>query len=168
MSEYKNQHYVPQFYLRAFSFDGSKCLARFSFNQNKIIFPCGIRGECSEDYFYGTDPKPEKALGLLVETPASKVISEIIKSEKIPKLYTEDCAALFVFVLFQHGRTLQASEEGAEFFREFVEPGIKRMARESGELTEDEINGVKIELERPANLTLATSTQTLWACFENT
>lgn len=161
MAEYKNQHYVPQFYLRAFSFDGGKNTALFNLKQDKTIPSGNIDGQCAEDYFYGKDPKPEKALGAIVEAPTSKVIGKIISSTTLPKPFTEDCAALFAFTLFQHGRTLYASEEGAEFFRVAIEPQLKRMALESGKLTADEINAVEIGLERPANLTLATSAQML-------
>ena len=161
MAEYKNQHYVPQFYLRNFSCDGGKSTALFNLKQNKTIPSGNIDKQCAEDYFYGIDSKLEKALDAAVETPSSKVIGKIISSEVLPKPFTEDRVVLFAFILFQHGRTLSASEEGTEFFRKAIEPHIKRMALESGELTEEEVNSVEIGLERPANLTLLESAQML-------
>lgn len=161
MSEYKNQHYVPQFYLRAFSFDGGRNIALFNISRNKVIPAGNIASQCSEDYFYGRDPQAEKALSASVEAPASRVMSHLIKSATLPPPYTEERAALFVFALFQHGRTLHASKEGWEFFQAFVEPNLKRLALQSGGLTPDDVKGMSIELERPANLTLATSAQML-------
>jgi hypothetical protein len=159
MPEYKNQHYVPQFYLRAFSFDGGTNIALFNFKQNKIIPFCSIKDQCSEDYFYGKDPKPEMVLNTTIETPASQIIGEVIQNEIIPNPYTEGYAILAAFALFQHSRTLYTSEEGAELFRLSLQPIIKQMALQSGKFTREEVDAVQFEMEKPANLTIATAAE---------
>jgi hypothetical protein len=150
MPEYKNQHYVPQFYLRAFSFDGGKSTALLNLKQNKVISAGKIVGQCSEDYFYGRNPEVEKDLSASLEAPASKVIADIIKSGTLPKPYTEDYAALFIFGLFQHGRTLYASKEGTEFFQAFVEPNVKQLMLKSGEFTSEDLRGGPHSLDHEA------------------
>ena len=73
MSKNKNQHYVPQFHLRAFSSDGRRIQA-FLKKQEKLVEHASIRDQCSRPYFYGEDGKIDGFLQLL-EQSASKQIA---------------------------------------------------------------------------------------------
>jgi len=48
----KNQHYVPQFYLKFFTNNCNE-LERFNIHTNKTMSPRGTKPECSKDFFYG-------------------------------------------------------------------------------------------------------------------
>jgi hypothetical protein len=61
MAEHKNQHFVPQTYLRPFSQD-EKSIGLVLLNTGKVIDRAGIAGQCQDDYFYGKDLVVEKAL----------------------------------------------------------------------------------------------------------
>lgn len=57
MSKAKNQHYVPQFYLKRFSHDKNQL---FVFDKNQLIsFPSSTRNIASGNYFYNT---PQQAI----------------------------------------------------------------------------------------------------------
>lgn len=61
MSANKNQHYVPQVYLRAFSEDNNgKSISIFLIEAEKEIQGAPIKSQCSSDYFYGEDLVLEK------------------------------------------------------------------------------------------------------------
>lgn len=62
----KNQHYVPQFYLRNFSEDG-RSLKKVVLSSGKVFETSSIKGECSKDYFYGNDGFVERMLGCIEE-----------------------------------------------------------------------------------------------------
>lgn len=56
MAANKNQHYVPQVYLRPFSEDNNnKSISLFLINHQKVIKNAPIKNQCSSDYFYGED-----------------------------------------------------------------------------------------------------------------
>lgn len=69
MSAFKNQHFVPQVYLRSFSTD-KRSINAYNINRKKYIEQASIKGQCSKDFFYGKDLTlekvfhfPEKVLG---------------------------------------------------------------------------------------------------------
>lgn len=62
----KNQHYVPQFYLRNFSND-EKVFHLLNLSSGKNVDRARIKCQCSEDYFYGNDGLIEKNLGAVEE-----------------------------------------------------------------------------------------------------
>lgn len=65
MSANKNQHYVPQVYLRAFSEDNNgKSISVFLIEAEKEIQRAPIKSQCSSDYFYGEDLVLEKNLAV--------------------------------------------------------------------------------------------------------
>lgn len=75
----KNQHYVPQFYLRNFSSDG-RSIRKIILESGRLIATSSIKGECSEDYFYGNDGLIETNLGA-VEEECSKWLKECLSIE---------------------------------------------------------------------------------------
>ena len=106
-AETKNQHYVPQFYLRYFSVD-KKNVGAYILKSGKNIPSAPIKGQASRDYFYSDDMEMENALGDL-EACAKKVIDKIIAAPTEP-LSKEDKDTLFDFTVIQLGRTeVQAS-----------------------------------------------------------
>ncbi|HEX2983013.1 MAG TPA: DUF4238 domain-containing protein, partial [Ignavibacteriales bacterium] len=61
MAERKNQHFVPQFYLRNFS-ENKKSLCDYNLSNNKYIKNASIKDMASQNYFYGKDENIEKLL----------------------------------------------------------------------------------------------------------
>lgn len=157
MAEYKRQHYVPRSYLRNFSPDGGKSIGIFNLRQSKVIPSGGLYTQCYEDYFYGKDPKLEKALATGVEGPTSAVFSSIISEGKLPSPMTEEYANLLVFMLLQSARTLSSNEEGEELAREFGNRLLKKMALVSGRFSPDELEGVELKMDHPVNMSIRQS-----------
>ncbi len=62
----KNQHYVPQFYLRKF-LNGSNQVEILDCRRKKIITPRGTKGICCEDFFYGLETGAQDEISQHVE-----------------------------------------------------------------------------------------------------
>lgn len=101
-AETKNQHYVPQFYLRYFSVD-TKNVGAYILKSEKNIPSAPIKGQASRDYFYSDNMEMEKALSNL-EACAKKVLDKIIAAPTEP-LSKEGKDTLFDFTMIQLGRT---------------------------------------------------------------
>jgi len=79
MATNKNQHYVPQCYLRQFSVEGSRsAINLLNIDRKKFIECASIKSQCSKSYFYGEDLRLEKALQP-IEGEYSSVIKLISK-----------------------------------------------------------------------------------------
>jgi len=59
----KNQHYVPQFYLRSFSND-SRSIGLWFASQDRIIMNASISNMASKSYLYGKDLLCLKIIGV--------------------------------------------------------------------------------------------------------
>lgn len=99
----KKQHYVPQFYLRGFSFNGSS-ISMYNLTGKNFIENASIRNQCCEDYFYG-DSGLEGLLSQ-IEASAARVLKEIrdVGSKSID--VSGDPVILPVFVAIMMKRTL--------------------------------------------------------------
>lgn len=117
----KNQHYVPQFYMRNFSNDGIH-INLYNIKNDKTVlgFPC-IKKQCSEDYFYGDDGSLEKVFGVL-ETQFALLFGQMNANdvndekniERINKLLKEEnIGVLLLFAALQKVRT-KDGKEGTE------------------------------------------------------
>lgn len=65
MPAFKNQHFVPQCYLRPFGNkdqEKAKSINLFNLRSHKLIENAPIKNQCSKDYFYGKDLHIEKLL----------------------------------------------------------------------------------------------------------
>jgi hypothetical protein len=109
MSKSKNQHYVPQFYLRNFSAN-RKSINLFNLSTGRIVIGDSIKNQCSEDYFYGKTIPIEKAFSE-IETSAGSLIKKIINENYIPPLKTQDHSILQVFIVSLHSRTKYKADE---------------------------------------------------------
>lgn len=112
MASNKNQHYVPQCYLKSFSTDESKAaICLYNLDIKKLIKNASIKNQCSKNYFYGEDLILEKAL-----QPVEGYFSELIRNlENINHVLTDkDKLFLIEFWLLQRTRTEEYSKSTAE------------------------------------------------------
>ena len=85
----KNQHYIPKFYLKNFSFENNnKQVGLFNVNNQKFIQRAKLKTQGSKNFFYGSDGFIEDSLAL-IENTIAKTIKRIILSGKLPKKNTK-------------------------------------------------------------------------------
>jgi hypothetical protein len=105
MPEKKKQHYVPKLYLKFFSnFDKRTHVGLYNLRTNLYLKSASIDGQNQEDYFYGKNTKIENAFSDL-ENRIESIIREIIRTNSLPALDSEDYLCLLVYVMFQQNRT---------------------------------------------------------------
>lgn len=100
----KNQHYIPKFYLKNFSYkSNNKQIGIFHINSNFFFQTAKLKTQGSKNFFYGHDGKIEDNLsdieGLLAEE-----IRSIIGSNSIPKRESVSHLTLLTFVGLTHLR----------------------------------------------------------------
>lgn len=104
----KDQHFVPQFYLRNFARSGEQCIRAFVIERRQHIPRASIKGQCHGPYLYGAEPRHEPALTWM-EGQVAPVIRRMIDFEDVPAAETADSEMLHVFVSVQRGRTPAAA-----------------------------------------------------------
>ena len=115
-SQTKNQHYVPQFYLRNFSEDGHG-IRTFNLSSGKVIPHAKLKYQCSKDYFYGEDGSLEKALGGM-ETAFSLAFKKCLELNPKERNSNEDFYLLSMFVAVQYMRTKKMIDVMEQFGKE--------------------------------------------------
>lgn len=119
MASNKNQHYVPQCYLKKFSSDNNRSsINLFNIDRRKFIVSAAIKGQCSKNYFYGKDLKIEKALQP-IEGNFSRVVDRILSPSY--KLTHDDSVFLLRYWLLQQQRTEATSRRSVEISNAFTE-----------------------------------------------
>ena len=119
MASNKNQHFVPQCYLKNFAKDESKAaICLYNLDRKKLIKNAPIKNQCSKNYFYGEDLILEKAL-----QPIEGQFSEMIRTIKKPGyILTEGDKVFFKeFWLLQYIRTEEFSKSIARSTEKDVE-----------------------------------------------
>jgi len=96
MNKKKNQHYVPQFYLKNFSNNGEGKTVNL-FNPKKGLFVKGapIKNQSSKNYFYGRDGKVEEGLSQIENVLAPR-IAEFTHSNLLPKKFSEEYFSILI------------------------------------------------------------------------
>lgn len=121
MASHKNQHYVPQCYLKNFATEESKAsICLYNLDRKKFIQNAPIKNQCSKNYFYGEDLILEKSL-----QPIEGQFSEIIRTIKKPNYVLTEKDKIFLkeFWLLQYMRT----EEFSRSIVEATEQDIKTL-----------------------------------------
>lgn len=142
MSAKKNQHYVPQSYLRLFSNDG-KNIGVYHINEDKIIPSAAISNQVSEDYFYSKDIRIEEDLDYM-ESKGMLAFHKLINRPQY-KLHEVERFNIICYIVLQYGRTLKAvnkleastNEYGMRLFKEFygqneIDPHLRYGFKEPG------------------------------------
>lgn len=172
MPQKKNQHYVPQFYMRNFSDDGKK-IGIYLLQRREYIANAPIKNQASKDYMYSKDPTMENALGDL-EGLSDDTIKKIIADPKM-KIEGKDREVLFVFTLLQLGRTLSHTDELQELadktYKQMFQAEIK-LKKEHGvndkltSLTDDVWDKLIFQLPNPGILGVGLSAKLIPMCFD--
>lgn len=100
----KNQHYIPKFYLRNFSYDGNKNqIGVFNIFNNKYVQQAKLKTQGSKNFFYGVDGEIEDDLAN-IEGKLAVVIKDIISNETPPKKNSVEHVELLSFVALTDAR----------------------------------------------------------------
>ncbi len=146
MPEQKNQHYVPEFYLKNFSGD-NKNLNIYVFKDKKFISG-PIKHQCSKSYFYSKNTILETLLSQLESREAS-AINKLIKEKNWTNLnYEDDYIRVLEFISMMHGRTLTKKKEMEKMVEDFTEKIFKPMFRAdplSKDLSDGDIASIKMK-----------------------
>jgi hypothetical protein len=110
MPSNKNQHFVPQFYLRNFSADTSRnSINLVNIDREKLIFGASIKGQCSRDYWHTKTNSTFEDRMREIEGTVSEIIRRCTDENKIIAVRT-----LMTFIMLQLGRTVSAAEAYAD------------------------------------------------------
>lgn len=105
-SKKEDQHFVPKFYLRNFSYQGNKKqLGIFNIINEKYIQRGKLKTQGYKKHFYGKDGVVEEMLSE-IEGYIAPVISSIISSKKPPTKQTSDHYTLLFFLLISIQRNI--------------------------------------------------------------
>lgn len=164
----KNQHYVPQFYLRNFSKD-NKTVGTFILKSCQYVKSASIKHQSCGDYFYSTNCRVEMNLGE-IEKDAKRVIDLIIKNPK-EKLSKEDAYSLYLFTMIQQGRTL-ANAKSIQKHANVTIREVLKIKKEKGnldgieEFNDADIEDFKIEANHPGGLSLVAQIPIVNTCVD--
>lgn len=97
-TEKKNQHYIPKFYLRNFSYrKNNNQIGIFNLKNDFYYQTSKLKTQGSKNFFYGYDGFIEDRLAE-IEGDLSKTINDIISYQTLPKKNSKEHVDLLVFV----------------------------------------------------------------------
>lgn len=161
MAEKKNQHYVPQMYLRNFASGSKKSIHLYNIPAKRKINNAPIKGQCAASYFYGKDLKIENALQVL-EGGVSRTIRGILDADTLPTPLSKEAGDLFVFTIFQYLRT----KGMADICDDMAENLIKVIISLDGSIDQEVLKKLTIKLTNPAVLTLDVAAKSFWLAVD--
>ena len=102
----RRHHYVPKFYLRAFSRDRRR-VNLYNLKNERFVFGASLRDQCYVPRFYGRDERVETVLAR-IEAVAAPLFSKMRDHGAIPGGGTPERDALVFFIGLQLARTTGA------------------------------------------------------------
>lgn len=168
----RNHHYVPQFYLRFFSSDRNlvkkpRRIHMFNIKDNFVKENISIKEQCYKRNFYGDTDYVENILSTF-ESAYSRVLFQVLKSEKIPPPNTYEYRALLDFVIVQHLRSKRHADFQEDIWdsmmKSFLYENIDHMSSEQWEnvlgkgeslITKDDLNNYRIGYKNSAVFSLS-------------
>lgn len=98
MPDKKNQHFIPQFFLKNFSLnENRKTVGAYLVKSLEYVKSAPIKNQCSKPYFYGKSGIVEGFFSNF-ETHSAPLFSKIIKEKNGIKLSIEESALIFLFI----------------------------------------------------------------------
>ncbi|MGB9927997.1 MAG: DUF4238 domain-containing protein [Methanosarcina sp.] len=139
MAKNKNQHIVPQHYLRGFSKDrDNKCknaekrICRY--NIRKPVKPyAAIKNTCIYSYFYVTEDGFNKVDEVIksFEDIHAPILDELINKQELP-LDFDKIGVLYTFIMLLHTRTKSAREHAMEIEKSIYTEEAQEMLKKLG------------------------------------
>ena len=103
-TEKANQHYIPKFYLRYFSYlNNKKQIGLFNTKNEFFIKDAKLKSQASKKYFYGKDGVIEDFYQSL-ENILAPLISRFIKEEKLPIQFSSEQSDMLHFLFTMESR----------------------------------------------------------------
>lgn len=100
MTEKKNQHYIPKFYLRNFSYlNNEKQIGLYNIFNSFFFKQAKLKTQGSKNFYYGKDGIVEDFLSEH-EGRFAKIVKDIITYEKLPKKLSNEHFELLSFIVF--------------------------------------------------------------------
>lgn len=148
MAQHKNQHYVPEFYLKRFSPDADKkTICLWNLKGQQRITGASLSDQCSEDYFYGKDLKLEKSF-IPLEGLTATLLNEIDRTDIVPPRCSEHHSLLLFYLTIQWTRTKHRAEAMNESFDKVMKEMYRPMAEQRGV----DVNRFNIHMQEPVHL----------------
>ncbi len=132
MPENKNQHFVPQYYLRGFGNTNEKLIRLLHLESGRVVHTASIKNQCSDAYYYGED-SPIDAVLREAETKEGEILARIVRTQKLPERDTVESHLLYKMAALFSARTPRAAESVGNM----VDAALKqtfRMLYDAGEL----------------------------------
>jgi hypothetical protein len=107
-SDPKEQHFVPQFYLRAFS-QNKKQVRLYNFAGARYVPSAPIRNQCARSKFHAFAPGLEQELAQM-EGAWAQAIRSILDRGAPPERFKDEWDFLIEFVVYQRARTTRAAD----------------------------------------------------------
>ncbi len=116
MSNKKDQHYVPKFYLRRFSFiNNQKEIGLFNTKTEFFRQQAPLKGQAYKPYLYGRDGELEDILSKL-EGGFAKLIRNITINSELPTINSNEYEELLSFVVISILRNVMISNNLIQSF----------------------------------------------------
>lgn len=149
----KNQHYLPKFYLRNFSYQKNlKQIGIYNLNNEFYCKTAKLKTQGSKNFFYGHDGVIEDVLAN-IEGELSRVIRQILK-QNIPKKDSDDYLLLLNFTILTYLRNPIAIESVKESNRRMREEFLKKMPEE---MPKEKFDNAFPSIEHSSAITIALS-----------
>jgi len=104
MASKENQHFVPKFYLRKFSWEhNQKQIGVFNSETELFVERAKLKSQAYKKYFYGQDGRIEEILSG-IEGDAASLLRKIEEENYVPKLKTEDYGEALFFAILSNLR----------------------------------------------------------------
>jgi Protein of unknown function (DUF4238) len=103
MPSNKKHHFVPRFYLRRFSADGTS-INLYNIPSARRIMGANLKNQGYRDYFYGKELNVEHAIAGL-EAEAATVMRKIDEYQSLPPPFSPDHLTLVTHLVMQRART---------------------------------------------------------------
>ncbi|MBL7968648.1 MAG: DUF4238 domain-containing protein [Prolixibacteraceae bacterium] len=148
MANKKNQHFVPQFYLRRFTRTmKSPFIELFIYSSQSHVKNAPIKNQASEKHFYDNDNSIENMLEI-IEGEAAKSLKKIDHTGKLSKSKI-DHINILAFSFFQLARTKQHAKEVQTTINKIYQQIYKDDPRFKGFF-----DNYRIEIEKPATFSI--------------
>lgn len=114
ITDKENQHYVPKFYLRFFSFENNnKQIGIFNKDTGFYFKTAKLKTQGSKKYFYGKDGLVEDFLGD-IENHLTPILKSIIDTEQLPEMFSVTQVDILMFLILMDLRNPVRKEQYAK------------------------------------------------------